>query len=106
MGDWNARIGNEQVGGIVGNYGLGGTDERGMRLTEICRDRKTIIMNTWFKHHRRRLYTWRAPGDRYRKQIDFILVEERYRNGVKQVCGLPGADIYSDHVLLKLELDI
>ncbi|KAG8236947.1 hypothetical protein J437_LFUL016709 [Ladona fulva] len=32
--------------------------------------------------------------------------EERYRNGVKQVHGLPGADIYSDHVLLELELDI
>ncbi|KAG8231361.1 hypothetical protein J437_LFUL006930 [Ladona fulva] len=38
--------------------------------------------------------------------MDFILVEERYWNGVKQVCGLSGADIYSDHVLLKMELDI
>ncbi|KAG8240277.1 hypothetical protein J437_LFUL012754 [Ladona fulva] len=28
MGDWNASVGNGQVGGIVGNYGLGRTDER------------------------------------------------------------------------------
>ncbi|KAG8232471.1 hypothetical protein J437_LFUL018285 [Ladona fulva] len=57
MGDWNASVGNEQVGGIVGNYGTGGTDERSRRLIEFCRDRKMIIMNTWFKHHKRKLYT-------------------------------------------------
>ncbi|KAG8232302.1 hypothetical protein J437_LFUL011243 [Ladona fulva] len=63
-------------------------------------------MNMWFRHNKRRLYTWKAQGDGYQKQIDFILVEEIYPNGVNQVCGLPGADIYSDHVLLKLELEI
>ena len=48
----------------------------------------------------RRLYTWKAPGDRSRHQVDYILVKHRFRNSVKDVQTLPGADIDSDHNLL------
>ena len=106
MGDWNASIGKGRVDRVVGDHGLGTRNERGERLIEFCKERKLVIANTWFKHHKRKLYTWKSPGDRYRKQIDFILIEERYRNGIKNACGLPGADINSDHVLLLAELEI
>ena len=49
---------------------------------------------------KRRLYTWKALGDWNQHQLDYILVKHRFRNIVKDVQTLPGADIDSDHNLL------
>jgi len=59
-----------------------------------------IVTNTWFKKPKRRMYTWKAPGDWSRHQLDYILVKHRFRNSVKDVQTLPGADIDSVHNLL------
>ena len=56
-----------------------------------------MIANTYFQHPKRRLYTRRSPGDIYRNQIDFILINKRFRNGVKQACTYLGANVGSDH---------
>jgi hypothetical protein len=55
-----------------------------------------------FFHHKpkRGLYTWKAPGDWSRYQLDYILVKNRFRNIVKDVQMLHGADIDSAHNLL------
>jgi flagellar biosynthesis component FlhA len=45
-------------------------------------------------------YTWKAPGDRNQYEVDYILVKHRFRNSVKNVQTLAGADIDSDHNLL------
>ena len=37
-------------------------------------------------------FLWTAPGDRSRHQLDYILVKCRFRNSVKNVQTLPGAD--------------
>ena len=63
MGDWNASVGEEQVDGIVGNYGLGDRNERGSRLIEFCAKNKLVVANSLFNHHKRRRYTRKAPGD-------------------------------------------
>ncbi|MCT5353406.1 hypothetical protein LZK34_32790, partial [Pseudomonas aeruginosa] len=65
-----------------------------------------MIMNAWFQHHPRRLYTWVSPGDRSRNQIDYITVNQRFKNAVQQVKGYPGADCASDHVLLVCHLQV
>jgi hypothetical protein len=59
-----------------------------------------VITNTWFKKPKRRLYTWKSPGDRSRYQLDYVLVKQQFRNSVKDVQTMPGADIDSDHNLL------
>ena len=105
MGDWNAEVGRGKEGNTVGPFGYGHRNERGDRLVEFCKERNLLVGNTWFENQKRRLYTWKSPGDRYRKQIDYILVEERFRNGVRRVCTLPGADINSDHNLLMSEVN-
>uniref|UniRef100_A0A8D8SJV6 Craniofacial development protein 2 n=1 Tax=Cacopsylla melanoneura TaxID=428564 RepID=A0A8D8SJV6_9HEMI len=60
-----------------------------------------VVMNTWFKMPPRRLYTWKSPMNKadkiIRNQIDFILVNQRFRNSCTSVKTYPGADINSDH---------
>ena len=69
-------------------------------VIDFCERNGLIVTNTWFKKPKRRLYTWKAPGDWSRHQLDYILVKHRFRNSVKDLQTLPGADIGSDHNLL------
>ena len=101
MGDFNAKIGQGRVAGLIGDFGLGERNERGDRLVEFCQKNRMLVANTWFKLHPRRLYTWTSPlhtANRIiRNQIDFILIDERHRNSVKLTKTYPGADANSDH---------
>ena len=97
MGDFNAKVGNERREDIVGPWGLGNRNERGERLINWCRTNEFSVSNTWYQNHPRRRYTWISPGDRTRNQIDYILIQKRFRNAVKFAKALPGADCGSDH---------
>uniref|UniRef100_A0A8D8WNZ2 Craniofacial development protein 2 n=1 Tax=Cacopsylla melanoneura TaxID=428564 RepID=A0A8D8WNZ2_9HEMI len=104
MGDWNSVVGDQSMEGIVGKYGYGKRNERGEKLIEFCKQFDLWISNTWFKQHKRRLYTWKNPGDRMRFQIDYILINQRFKNSINNVKTYPGADIFSDHNLLLAEV--
>ena len=43
-----------------------------------------VIMNTWFQQPLHRLYTWKSPGYISRNQIDYIMINQRFKNCVKQ----------------------
>ena len=100
MGDWNGVVGDEPYRNIVGPHDLGRKNHRGQMLINFCERNGLIVTNTWFRKPKRRLYTWKALGDRSRHQLDYVLVKRRIRNSVKDVQTLPGADIDSDHSLL------
>ena len=102
VGDLNAKVGCGRSGEVVGNYGLGQKNERGDQWVEWCESWEQIIMNTFFRHHPRHLYTWKSPGDRVRNQIDYISVNRRFRNSISQVKTSPGADcgVGCDHTPL------
>ncbi|KAI5742530.1 hypothetical protein M8J77_008273 [Diaphorina citri] len=104
MGDWNSVVGEEGVDGIVGKFGYGKRNERGEKLIEFCKQKNLWIANTWFKHHKRRLYTWKRPGDTKRFQIDYILINDRFKNSIKNAKTYPGADVRTDHTLLAAEI--
>lgn len=97
MGDWNAKVGEQQEYPVTGKFGLGHRNDRGQRLVDFCWTSKLVITNTLFEHPSRRRYTWKSPGDIHRNQIDYIMINQRHRNSVKQVRTYPGADIGSDH---------
>lgn len=60
-----------------------------------------IIANTFFKLPKRRLYTWKSPADNkhriVRNQIDYFIINKRFRNSLRSTKTYPGADISSDH---------
>ena len=100
MGDLNAKIGTEQDSQkvVVGQHGFGERNERGDVWVDWCTTHEQVIMNTWFQPEKRHLYTWKCPGDTTRNQIDYITMNQRFRNSILQVKGYPGADCASDHV--------
>ena len=57
IGDWNAKVGNQETPGVTGKFGLGVQNEAGQRLIEFCQVNALIIANTLFQKHKRRLYT-------------------------------------------------
>lgn len=95
MGDFNAKVGKGASGRGVGLFGLGERNERGDRLSVFCEEQGLVVMNTFFKLPPRRLYTWTSPrdeaGQRTRNQIDYILINRRFRNGCVSVKTYPGA---------------
>ena len=36
IGDWNAKVGSQEIPGVAGKFGLGIRNEAGQRLTEYC----------------------------------------------------------------------
>ena len=55
-----------------------------------------------------RRWSWHSPVDKYHNQIDYILVQQRFRSSVKtaKTRSFPGADIGSDHDLLLLNFHL
>ena len=73
-------------------------NESGNSWVEWCVANDYCIMNTWFKNHSRRLWTWRSTGSEVKNQIDFIAVCNRYRSSISDCKTYPGTDCSSDHV--------
>jgi len=52
-GDWNAKVGSEEIPGVTGKFGLGVQNEAGQRLTEFCQKNALVVANTFFQQHKR-----------------------------------------------------
>ena len=58
IGDWNAKVGSQEISQVTGKFGLGVQNEAGKRLTEFYQENALVIANTLFQQHKRKLYTW------------------------------------------------
>ena len=65
IGDWNAKVGSQEIPGITGKFGLGVQNEAGQKLTEFCKESTLVITKTLFQKHKRRLYTRTSSDGRY-----------------------------------------
>ena len=72
-GNWNAKVGTEDIPAVTGKFGLEVQSEARQRLTKFCQEDTLVIANTLFQQHKRRLYTWTSPDGQYRNQTDYIL---------------------------------
>ena len=53
IGDWNAKVGSQQIPRITVKFGLGVQNEAGQRLTEFCQENSLVIENILFQKHKR-----------------------------------------------------
>ncbi|XP_053229020.1 craniofacial development protein 2-like, partial [Podarcis raffonei] len=106
IGDWNAKVGSQEIKGTTGKFGLGVQNKAGQRLIEFCQENKLVITNTLFQQNKRRLYTWTSPDGQHRNQIDNILCSQRWRSSIQSAKTRLGADCGSDHQLLIAKLKL
>ena len=56
IGDWNAKVGSQELPGVTGRFGLGVQNKAGQRLTEFCQENALVTANTLFQQHKGCLY--------------------------------------------------
>ena len=69
-------------------------------------DMNLILTNTLFCHNRCNRYTWISPDNNTRNQIDYIVVNKQWTSSRVSILGAksrPGADCYTDHILIDTE---
>ena len=48
IGDWNAKVGSQEIPGVIGKFGLEVQNETGQRLTQFYQENTLVIANTPF----------------------------------------------------------
>ena len=51
IGDWNVKVGSQEIPGVTGKFGLQIWNEAGQRLIEFCQENSLVIENTLFQQH-------------------------------------------------------
>ena len=49
IGDWNAKVGSQEIPGVTGKFGLRVQNKAGQRWTEFCQENALVIENTLFQ---------------------------------------------------------
>ena len=100
IGDWNAKVGSQEIPGVTGKFGFGVQNEAGQRLTEFWQENALAIADLLFQQQKRRLYTWTSPDGQYQNQTDYMLCSQRWGSSIQSAKTRLGADCDSDHELL------
>ena len=53
IGDWNVKLGSQEIPGVTGKFGLGVQNEAVQKLTEFCQENALVIANTLFQQHKK-----------------------------------------------------
>ena len=56
IGDWNAKVGSQEIPGVTGKFGLGVQNEAGQRLIDFCKENALVIANPLFQQHEQTLH--------------------------------------------------
>ena len=65
IGDWNVKVGSQELPGVTGKFGLGVQNRAGQRLTEFCQENTLVVANTLFQQYKGQLYTWTSLDGQY-----------------------------------------
>ena len=109
LGDFNAKVGTDQQENWpreVGKYGLGQANDRGYHLLQFCAINELVITNTLFKHKKARRVTWTSPDGGTANQIDYIIVQQKWKSRIKNCRSYQSADIGSDHSLVLVNVSL
>ena len=62
IGDWDAKVGCQEIPGVTGKFDLGIQNEEVQSLTEFCQENALVIATMFSQQHKRWLYTWMSPN--------------------------------------------
>lgn len=109
MGDWNAQLDQNRSGleQVKGPYASGRrTTGNGERLQLFCGINNLAISNTFFAHRNIHKRTWVSPDGKTRNEIDYFCISKRWFSSVQDTKVCRGADVGSDHYLLRATLKL
>ena len=108
FGDLNARVGDGEVEGVVGKYGVPGENESSERLLDMCVEQELVIGNSFFKKKEINKYTWIGVANGRvieRALMDYVLITKRMIGRLKDAHVFRGvAAGMSDHFLVEAEV--
>src|SRR2546425_470584 len=106
MGDFNGKVGENREEDTIGPFGVGVRNGNGERVVNFCKRHNLFATNTWFQQRKLAQHTWISPDKVTKNQIDFVLVDKSFRNGIQNSISMPGADCDSDHnpVIVKMKI--
>ena len=102
MGDFNAKISNDNTGleTVMGREGIGERNDNGERFVEFCASNQLVIGGSIFQHKQIHKITWVSPDAVTENQIDHVCINKKFRRSLQDVRARRGADIASDHHLI------
>ena len=53
IGNWNAKVGSQEIHGVTGKFGLGIRNETGQKQKMFCQENALVIAKTLFQQHKR-----------------------------------------------------
>ena len=65
IGDWNAKVGSQEIPEVTGKFCLGVQNEAGQRLIQFCQEKALVMANILFQQHKKRHFTWISPDGQY-----------------------------------------
>jgi exonuclease III len=80
-GDLNARVGNQPIPNVVGNYGEDCINKNGQILREFASFDDLKITNTFFR--KKEIYKYTRGSQRSKSIIDYFIVNRRFKKLVK-----------------------
>ncbi|XP_045534998.1 uncharacterized protein LOC106709987 [Papilio machaon] len=106
LGDMNAKIGEPKYGEniVMGKYGYGKRNSRGECFIKFCLKHKLKIVNTMFKKPYKLRWTWQAPNEYTKNEIDFIATNKPKL--VENINVITSLKHPSDHRLVRATLNI
>ena len=72
IGDWNAKVGSQEIPGVTGKFGLGVQNEAGQIFAK-----RTHWSQQALSSSNTRLYTWTSPDGQYQNQTDYVLCSQK-----------------------------
>lgn len=106
IGDFNAKIGKEEIyKPVIGSHSKHNeSNQNGKMLIEFATERNMRIVSTCFQHKNIHKGTWISPDGKTVNQVDHLLIEAMHSKYVMDVRSYRGADIDSDHLLVKAKI--
>ena len=103
VGDFNAHLGENDA---RYTYHLN-TNKNGQHLQELSSEKNLIITNTTFQKRRGKLWTYLSDMSGNKTQIDYILINRKWKNSVKNVEAYSSfSSVGSDHRVLTASLKL
>jgi len=104
LGDFNSKVTSDYTTrrGVIGRHSLHSeSSDNGIRLLDFCALNQLTIGGTLFEHKDIHKGTWRSPDGRTVNQIDHICISTKWSHSLLDVKACRGADIGSDHYLVR-----